>query len=291
MFGCRVSRIALVTITLVLCMLAASPAIAATDILARIQRHGELRVGFAEGYMPFEMVDRRSGIRERLLLPSSPRYSGQSAHFIGFDLDIAQLLAEELGVRLAPVNMRFTELIDALFSGRIDIILSGMSITPERQARVDFSDSYMTVGQTVLLSSRHRGRVSSYLDLNSAEFVVASPPGTTGAEAVRTLLPNATYLPIVSEADAIAAVRSGDADAFVYDRPHNAIAFALNPTDDLVFLDEPFTSEQIAAAIRKGNPDYLNRLNGLIAALKADGRYQVIYERWFKQTDWYDRVR
>ena len=272
-------------------LLAAVAFAASADVLDRIHRRGVLRVGFAAGYMPFEMIDRTSGSHQRFLIPTDPRRGGQEAHFIGFDLDIAREMAKELGVRMDPVNTRFPQLLLTLDTRRIDMIISGMSITPERSKRVDFSDPYMTVGQTVLVNVRHRDKVKSYRDLNSPEFMVASPPGTTGAAAVRQLLPNATFTAVESEWEAIKAVREGHADAFVYDLPHNAIAYAMDDSQQLIFLDQPFTTEQLAIAIRKDNPKLLEWINGFLAKLKQDGRYQKIHDKWFQSTSWHSRVR
>ena len=142
---------------LIAALLAGLPAAAADlelspdSTLEGILRRGTLRVGFEAGYMPFQMIDKRGGLRERTLRPADIRKGGQQASFIGFDIDIAREMAKELGVTFVPVNTFWTSIIPALTVGRFDIIISGMSITPERQRKVDFADPYLTVGQTVPL--------------------------------------------------------------------------------------------------------------------------------------------
>jgi polar amino acid transport system substrate-binding protein len=81
-------------------------------------------------------------------------------------------------------------------------------------------------------------------------------------------------------------VLAGTADAFVYDFPFNAVFFAMNPSDALVFLDKPFTEEPIAWAIRKGDPDFMKFLNAFLDRIKADGRFDRIYQKWFLSSDW-----
>jgi hypothetical protein len=90
---------------------------------------------------------------------------------------------------------------------------------------------------------------------------VVSKPGTTGEEAVQRLIPKATYETADTEIEGAMRVLEGTADAFVYDFPFNAVFRALHPSNQLVFLDEPFTEEPIAWAIRKNDPDFMKFLN------------------------------
>ena len=256
--------------------------------LSGILERGKVRICFEAGYLPFEMVGTRSGLRERSLRPADERKGGQVASFGGFDIDLGREIARDLGVDFAPVNTRWTSIIPSLSLGRCDIIISGMSVTEERLLKVDFSDPYMEVGQTVLLSKKLAGEVTSYGDLNDAKYTVASKPGTTGEDAVKRFLPEATYQPFDTEAGAAAAVLEGTVDAFVYDRPYHATYVAMHGSENVVFLDEPFTDEAIAFAVRKNDPDFLNWLNSFLQKLRSDGRYDKIYRKWFESTDWFD---
>jgi polar amino acid transport system substrate-binding protein len=156
---------------------------------------------------------------------------------------------------------------------------------------VDFADPYMTIGQTVLLNAKHKDSVKSYKDLNDAKFVVVSKPGTTGEEAVQRLIPNATYETADTEIDGAMRVLEGEADAFVYDYPYNAVFRAMHASGQLVFLDEPFTSEPLAWAIRKNDPDFLEWLNAFLQEIKKDGRFDKMHTKWFENTDWFNYVR
>jgi polar amino acid transport system substrate-binding protein len=166
-----------------------------------------------------------------------------------------------------------------------------MSVTEGRKKLVDFADPLMTVGQTVLLNAKHKTAVKSYKDLNDSKFVVVSKPGTTGEEAVQRLIPNATYETADTEIEGAARVLKGTADAFVYDFPFNAVFYAMHDSHQLIFLDEPFTTEPIAWAIRKNDPDFMKFLNDFLAQIRADGRFDKIYNKWFKSSDWYRFVR
>ena len=241
--------------------------------------------------MPFEMIDKRSGIRQKEIRHGGLRRKGRQLSLMGFDIDMGIEMAKALGVKPVFVDTLWPGIIPALNLGRFDVIYGGMSVTEERKKLVDFANPFMTVGQTVLLNARHKGLVQSYEDLNDSKFIVVSKPGTTGEEAVQRLIPNATYESADTEIEGALRVLKGTADAFVYDFPFNAVFSAMNPSDQLVFLDKPFTKEPIAWAIHKNDPDFMKFLNGFLARMKADGRFDQLYQKWFLSSDWHRFVR
>ena len=259
--------------------------------LEGIIQRGELRIGLEVGYMPFEMIDKRSGLRQKEIRHGGFRRKGRQLSLMGFDIDMGIEMAKALGVKPVFVDTLWPSIIPALNLGRFDIIFGGMSVTEARKEKVDFADPFMTVGQTVLLNAKHTETVQSYKDLNDSKFIVVSKPGTTGEEAVQRLIPKATYETADTEIEGAMRVLEGTADAFVYDFPFNAVFRALNPSNQLVFLDEPFTKEPIAWAIRKNDPDFMKFLNDFLARMKADGRFDQIYFKWFLSTDWHRFVR
>lgn len=259
--------------------------------LEGILQRGELRIGLEVGYMPFEMIDRRSGMRQRDIRHGSFRRKGRKLSLMGFDIDMGIEMARALGVKPVFVDTLWPSIIPALNLGRFDVIFGGMSVTEERKKKVDFADPFMTVGQTVLLNARHKQAVTSYKDLNASKYIVVSKPGTTGEEAVKKMISEATYETADTEIEGAMRVLEGTADAFVYDFPFNAVFSAMHPSDQLIFLDEPFTEEPIAWAIRKDDPDFMKFLNNFLAQIKADGRFDKIYNKWFKGSDWYQYVR
>ncbi len=259
--------------------------------LEGVLQRGELRIGLEVGYMPFEMIDKRSGIRQKEIRHGGFRRKGRQLSLIGFDIDVGIEMAKALGVKPVFVDTLWPSIIPALKLGRFDIIFGGMSVTEARKKLVDFADPFMTVGQTVLLNARHKDTVKSYKDLNDPKFVVVSKPGTTGEEAVKRLIPNATYETADTEIEGAMRVMEGTADAFVYDFPFNAVFNAMHLSDQLIFLDEPFTKEPIAWAIRKNDPDFLKFLNSFLEDIKSDGRFDKIYNKWFISTDWFKHAK
>lgn len=239
--------------------------------LNQILKRGELRVGLEAGYMPFEMRDRRGQI-------------------IGFDVDLAKLMARSMGVKVSFVNTQWDGIIPALLTDKFDILISGMTITPERNLQVNFAQPYIVIGQTALLARRHAATVSSVRDLDDPKYVIATKLGTTGEIAAKRFLGKARLKTYETEADAALEVRNGRADAFIYDLPFNVVYGAQYP-DVLVHLKEPFTKEPLGWAIRKGDPDFLNWLDHFLQQIRNDGSYDALYGKWFESTRWLVNVQ
>ena len=240
--------------------------------LEQIKKDG-LRVCLEPAYMPFEMTDKRGQI-------------------IGFDPDLAVLMAKELGAaKLDLVSTAWDGIIPALITNKCDIIMSGMTITDERKQKVDFSDPYMLIGQTILLRKDLAEKVKSYKDLNKPDYKVASKLGTTGEIAAKKHIAKAKYFSYETEAEGVMEVVNGKVDAFVYDAPYNLVANVQRGEGKLVFLDKPFTDEPIGWAVAQGDPAFLKAINGFLAKIKKDGTHEKLYQKWFKNTDWLKDVQ
>ena len=240
--------------------------------LESILKKGELRVGFEAGYMPFEMTDKKG-------------------RFVGFDMDMAKEMAKAMGVKFVPVNTAWDGIIPSLITNKFDIIMSGMTVTQERNLKINFADPYIIIGQTILINKKHAGTVTSYKDLNNSKFIVTSKLGTTGEQAVKRLIPKCNYKSFETEPEAALEVVNGKADAFVYDLPYCVVFMGQQGAGKLVFIDKPFTFEPLAWAIKKGDPDFMNWLNNFLRQTKNDGRYDRIYNKWIKSTDWIKNVQ
>ena len=236
--------------------------------LTKIIKRGELRVGLEAGYMPFEMSDSKGNI-------------------VGFDVDVAKKMAKAMGVKLTLVNTAWDGIIPALLSDKFDIIMSGMTVTQERNLKINFANPYIVVGQTALISKKYAGEIKSIKDLNNPKYTITSKLGTTGEQAVKRMFPKAKYKSFESETEAQLETLNGLSAATVYDLPMNAIFYSQRGKDGgMVFLDEPFTYEPLGWAVRKGDPDFLNWLNNFLTQIKNDGTYDKIYDKWFGSNDW-----
>ena len=240
--------------------------------LEQIKQDG-LRVCLEPAYMPFEMTNKRGEI-------------------VGFDPDLAALMAKELGApKLELVSTAWDGIIPALLTDKCDIIMSGMTITNERKEKVDFSDPYMLVGQTILLRKDLAGKVKSYKDLNNKKYKIASKLGTTGEIASKKYIPKAQYFSYETEAEGVMEVVNGKVDAFIYDSPYNLIANVQRGEGKLVFLDQPFTDEPIGWAVKQGDPEFLKSLNAFLAKIKQSSTHAELHDKWFKNTDWLKDVQ
>jgi len=266
LFGMLMVAVFLLSLSVVT-VLAGDIELAKKSSLEAILKRGELRVGFNAGYVPFEMTDKRG-------------------EFVGFDIDMAKEMAKAMNVKFVPVNTAWDGIIPSLNTDKFDIIMSGMTVTQERNLKVNFADPYIVVGQTILLARKHQGKVKSYTDLNSDKYTVTSMLGTTGEQSVKRLIPKAKYKSFETETEAALEVVNGKADAFVYDLPYCAVFYSQQGKGKLEFLDKPFTYEPLAWAINKGDPDFLNWLNNFLRQVKNDGRYDRMYNKWIKSTDW-----
>jgi polar amino acid transport system substrate-binding protein len=237
-----------------------------------ILKKGELRVGFEAGYMPFEMTNNKG-------------------KFVGFDLDMAKEMAKAMGVKFVPVNTAWDGIIPSLITNKFDIIMSGMTVTQERNLKINFADPYIIIGQTILLNKKHAGKITSFKDLNNPKYIVTSKLGTTGEQAVKRLIPKCNYKSFETEPEAALEVVNGKADAFVYDLPYCVVFMAQQGAGKLVFLNEPFTFEPLAWAVKKGDPDFMNWLNNFLKQIKNDGRYDRIYNKWIRSTGWIKNVQ
>ena len=237
--------------------------------LNSIVQKGELTVGLEPGYLPFEMKDKQGNI-------------------IGFDIDIANEMAKAMGVKLKIVPTAWDGIIAGLLTGKYDIIISGMTITQERNLKINFATPYVTVGQTLLANKKHAGK--KWADLDKPEATIVTKLGTTGEIATRKFFKKAKIRTFETEADAAQEVLNGNADAMVYDKPFNAIFFAEKGADKLAHLSEELTYEPLGFAIRKGDPDFINWLDNFLNQMKNDGTYKKVYDRWFNDTSWQKNV-
>jgi polar amino acid transport system substrate-binding protein len=243
--------------------------------LNEILDRGELRVGLEPGYMPFEMKNKKGKL-------------------IGYDVDIAKAMAKAMGVKVTFIPTSFDGIIAGLLTNKFDIIISGMTITQKRNLKVNFSDSYIAIGQTILLNKELEGKIKKAKDLDVKDYIVTAKLGQTGEIVARKFFKNAKVVTFDTESDALSEVLSGRASAFINDKPFNVVFMDGKGKNTLVHLDTPLTYEPLAFAIKKGDPDFLNWLNSFLKQIKGDKIVNLndrLYNKWFVQTKWLKSVQ
>lgn len=217
-----------------------------------------LVVGMELAYPPFEMTDPQ----------------GRPA---GVSVDLAQALADFLGRPLRIENMPFDGLIPALKTGRIDLILSSMTATPERAESIDFSDRYLRTGLALLVGKDVP--VTRVRDLDQPERRIAVKLGTTGELFARDYLPESEIHVLKEESACVLEVIQGKADAFIYDQMSIFRHWDRNRETTRAIL-EAFQHEDWAIGIRKGNDELLERVNAFLAEFRARGGFDELGNKY-----------
>ncbi len=210
--------------------------------------------------------------------PEFPPFESKNekGEFVGFDMDMARELAKDMGMRLRIEGMPFETLPTALGTGKIDLIISGMTRTPERAKNFSFTDPYYETELCLLVNVK--SGIAKPADADGRRIAVKT--GTTGEIQARVLFPKAELIPFPAESACALEVSTGRADAFLYDR-HSILRHHKNTPDTTRVIDEPLSAEPYAMAVRLGNTKLLERLNRFLKDFRADGRYARIYEQHF----------
>jgi polar amino acid transport system substrate-binding protein len=205
----------------------------------------------------------------------------------GFDVDLAQMMADELGVTLEIVQIGWDEIIRDLINEKYDVIISGMGVTTERNKVINFSDPYYLSGKCLLIHIDNVGIITSYRDLNQEDKTVTT--AFYNDMALSRYIPDASVIRYNTDEEAVIDVIHGNADAYIADKARVAIYARLYPDETLALLT-PFTYEPIAIGLRKGDPDFLNWINNFIRIIKGDGRLAILEQKWMVDyvytTDW-----
>ena len=221
-------------------------------------RAGALVVGMELAYPPFEMTDTE----------------GRPA---GVSVDLARALGEFIHKPVAIENIPFDGLIPSLKTGKIDLIISSLTTTPERQQSIDFSAPYLTTGLALLVSAK--SDIQSIADLQRGDRVVAVKKGTTGHVYAAEHLSSARVLVLDKENACVLEVAQGKADAFIYDQM-SVLKNWEQHQDSTRPLLAPFKIEHWAVGIRKGNDPLRAQVNGFLQEFRRTGGFERLGEKW-----------
>ncbi len=240
--------------------------------LQKISQRGELRVGMTANQPPFTM-------------------KAIDGSVIGYEVDLAIMLAEVMGVKLKIVEIPFPELLDALEAGKVDIVMSGMTMTFKRNMRVAFAGPYLLSGKSILTKSAAISETKSSEDLNNDKIKMVALKGSTSESYINSDVPEADLVLADSYDDALNKLESGEVSILVADYPFCAYTALVYPEKNLITLDQPLTIEPIGMALPPGDAHFLNIVQNYMNALSMIGILDILEIKWFENGEWVPLVK
>ena len=262
-------KITLFAIVLVVSMILAPIAATAADapVATRIIDSGTLRVGMTGSQPPYNFV-------------------AKNGETIGFEVDIANVLADAMGVELKIVHKPFAELLPALKKGEIDVVMSGMTMTPRRNLQAAFIGPYQVSGKSILTKSKTLAAIADTEDLDQTKVKIVALADSTSADFVKKAWPEAQFTAVKDYDAGVKMLLEGTADALVADYPICALTILTHPEAELVTLDRPLTLEPIGMAVPPGDTVFLNMMENSFGTLELLGVLDQLEEKWFDRGDW-----
>ncbi len=244
--------------------------------LAKLKRSGrldEIKAAYInEGEADAE-EEKPKSTGEKLIMATNAEFPPyeyyEGSEIIGIDVEIAQAVAEKLGMELQIEDMAFDSIITAVTSGKADVGAAGMTVTEDRLKSVDFSDPYTTSAQVIIV--KEDSPIATPDDLVGKKIGVQL--GTTG-DIYAEDIEDAQIERYNKGFEAVQSLLSDKIDAVVIDQEPAGVFVEQN--EGLKLTDEEFTTEEYALAIAKGNEDLLEKINGALAELKESGRLDEI---------------
>jgi len=238
------------------------------DLIAGIMQRGVLRVG-VDLFVPWVFKDK-------------------AGNLVGFEIDVASRLAQEMGVKVEFVETKWSGIIPALLTDKFDVIIGGMSSTTERSVTVNFSDPYDYSGMSITANKKLAPGWAKLEDFNKPSVILTVRTGATPVAAAKKFMPKAQLRQFDDEAQAYQEVVNGRATACVSSQPGPETWVNKHPDELYLPLGgKTFTKEPICIAVRKGDPDALAFFNSWITRLQWEGWLEERHQYWFVGNAWY----
>ncbi|MFP7571576.1 transporter substrate-binding domain-containing protein [Marivita sp. S2033] len=239
------------------------------SVIETIKKRGVIKIGLSI-FKPWSMRD-------------------LNGELVGFELDVGRKLAEDMGVEVEFVPTSWDGIIPALVSGNFDTIISGMTITPQRNLTVNFTIPYAYSGMTILANTAMTEGFTLE-DYNSADVTFAARRGATPATVIAEMFPKAELLLFDEDGASTQEVLNGNAHATMMSEPSPSDEARANPDVLSVPFSEAFRAGGEGFAIRKGDPDALAFFNSWITASANTGWLKERHDYWFRGNEWADMV-
>lgn len=212
----------------------------------------------------------------------------KKGELIGLEVELARILAASLGVKAKLVTKPFPELLPSLEKGDVDMVISGVTITPERNSRVAFAGPYFISGKSLLTKSSKLADAEDADEINEDDVRLAALGGSTSEQFVKDVIPKAKLTTIESYEVGIELLKSDKVDGLVADFPYCVVAALRNQDAGLDTLAEPFTYEPIGIALPGDDPLLMNAVQNFLNTMRGSGALLELKATWFLDSDWLD---
>ena len=244
---------------------------AQADVLEDILKRGTVRVGVAL-FTPWTIQDESGGLS-------------------GFEIDVANKLAADMGVKPEIKVYLWEDIIPAVMHGKIDIIAGGMAITPQRALKIDFSHPYADSGISLVTNTGKTRNIKHMEELNQKSVTIAVVAKTASNELASRLFNNSTLKVFGTAQEAQQAVLDGEAHAWLASMPQPEFLALEHPDKVDLPLGKPILPYKAGFGVKKGEQEWLNFLNAWVTARKADMWLSATHKYWFQSLKWRKEAR
>ncbi|MCP4006635.1 MAG: transporter substrate-binding domain-containing protein [bacterium] len=243
------------------------PAATGATYLQRVLEAGELRVGTSADLPPLTMHDKRGEL-------------------IGLEVDLARALGDAMGLQVRFIEKPFAELLPTLARGDVDMVVSGLTMTPERNARFAFAGPYFISGTSILSKSLEIASTMDPAALDDPERIYVALEGSTSARLVADRMSKSRLVTAPDYQAGIRMVIEGQAHALVADFQVCNLARWRNPDAGLHSMATPFTTEPLGIALPPNAPLLLNLVSNYLNTLEATGMLAQLKAKWLSDGSW-----
>jgi polar amino acid transport system substrate-binding protein len=244
----------------------------ASPVLDRIQHRGELIVGTMGNMPPLNMT-------------------AKDGEIFGLEPDLARMLAEAMSVRIKFVTKPFNELLPALQTGQVDMVLSGMTITPKRNLKVAFVGPYFISGKAFLTKIKTIAYADEAADANNPNTKIVALKDSTSQAFAEKYLDKTTLYTTGTYDEAVNMVLQDKVQAMIADYPICVVSVFRYPDAGLLSVVTQLTYEPIGIAIPANDPLLMNWTYNTLNNIEGSGRLDELKLKWFAEGDWLDKLK
>lgn len=236
-------------------------------IIDRVLTRGELLVGTSGNMPPFSITTKQGDL-------------------IGLDIDLSRYIASVIGVKIRFITMPFFELLPALEAGKVDMILSSMTITPERNLKAAFVGPYFVTGKSFLSKRQAIASIKDALSLNKPNVTIAALRGSTSQTLAENAIPKAKLVLTKNYDEAVDMVLQDKVDALLADWSICVVSTLRYPNKGLISLITPITYEPLGIALPPNDPLLVNLVENILNGYKGSGGLDDLTAHWVEGRFW-----